>query len=103
MTSPTSDIPEALNALPIARIEELEADTGQGFGEILAEFTSGKWSISTMRAIVGLLDPDRPLETMGDLMAAGNELLGKASGGVLSELPGAALAYGDARPWRCAT
>ena len=83
MTIPgPAELPQVLADLPIERIEKLEAAEGRGFGAMLAEMTSGQWSIGTMRAILGAIDPDRELVTMADLMAAAEELLsGKAPPG----------------------
>jgi hypothetical protein len=76
-----ADLPSALADLPIERIEELERETGEGFGKLVAEISEGNWSVATMRRLLVLLDPDRPIETMGDLMAAAEEILGKVPKG----------------------
>jgi hypothetical protein len=69
------DLPPALAALSLDQVEALEVETGRSFGAMIDELASGKWSIATMRALVGLVDPDRPLETLGDLVAAAGELV----------------------------
>lgn len=76
MTIPgPGELPKALADLPIERIEQLETEQGRGFGAMLTEMTSGEWSIGTMRAILGAVDPERELVTMADLTAAAEELL----------------------------
>jgi hypothetical protein len=76
----TAELPPGLADVPLDRIEDLERETGRGFGAMVDELASGKWSISTMRALVALVDPEREVETMGDLMAAAGDLMGKGSG-----------------------
>lgn len=40
---------------------------------------SGRWSITTMRALLALAEPGRAFDTMGDLMAGAQALMGKVS------------------------
>lgn len=80
-TVPVPELPAALVDLPIARIEELERETGEGFGAMIDELAGGNWSVTTMRRLLLLVEPDRTLDTMGDLMAAATEIMGKASEG----------------------
>jgi hypothetical protein len=70
VTSIPSELPAALAAISLDQIEEFEKSSGRGFGEMIDEFSRGTWSISTMRAIVGLIAPDAPVETLGDLVDA---------------------------------
>lgn len=77
MSSP--EIPPALANVSLDRIEELEQETGQSFGALIAEIASGEWSVATMRRLLALVDPERKVETMGDLVAASEGLLGKVS------------------------
>jgi hypothetical protein len=76
-----ASIPAALADLPLDRIEELEETTGQSFGAMIEELSKGQWSIATMRGLVGLLDPDVELRTLGELMAASAAMMGKVSAG----------------------
>jgi hypothetical protein len=73
------EIPPALANVSLDRIEELEQETGQSFGALIAEIASGEWSVATMRRLLALVDPERKVETMGDLVAASEGLLGKVS------------------------
>ena len=76
------ELPPALADVSLDAIEELERSSGQSFGEMIEELAAGRWSISTMRALLGLVNPDaEPPATMGELMVAAQELMGKVTAG----------------------
>ena len=74
MTTTPPEIPPALAAVPLDRIEALERETGEPFSALIAEFASGSWSIATMRRLLALVEPDREFTTFGDLVEAGQAL-----------------------------
>jgi hypothetical protein len=78
MTTTPGELPEALAAIPLDRLEALEQESGRSFGELIDEFVKGTWSIATMRQLVAVVDPDAKIDTLGDLMAAAAELNPKA-------------------------
>jgi hypothetical protein len=78
--SPGDELPAALAAIPLDRLEALEQESGRSFGELIAELTAGTWSIATMRQLVGLVDPDADVATLGDLIEAASALNPKATG-----------------------
>jgi hypothetical protein len=71
------EIPPALAAISLDALAEMEARTGRPFGKVIEELASGEFSIATMRELVRLVEPDRELATLGELMAAAAELLPK--------------------------
>jgi hypothetical protein len=73
-----ADLPEGLAAISLDRLEELEESSGRGFGELIDEFVKGTWSISTMRQLVAVIDPEAKVETLGDLVQAAAALNPKA-------------------------
>ena len=52
MSQVPSELPAALAALPLDRLEEFERSSGRGFGEMIDEIIKGTWTISTMRELV---------------------------------------------------
>ena len=78
MSQVPSELPAALAALPLDRLEEFERSSGRGFGEMIDEIIKGTWTISTMRELVLLIDPDAKVETLGDLIEAAGALNPKA-------------------------
>jgi hypothetical protein len=76
---PGADLPAALAAISLDRLEEFEKSSGRGFGELIDELSRGTWSISTMRELVRLIDPDASIETLGDLVDAAAALNPKAT------------------------
>lgn len=78
MSQVPSELPAALAALPLDRLEEFERSSGRGFGEMIDEIIKGTWTISTMRELVLLIDPEAKVETLGDLIEAAGALNPKA-------------------------
>lgn len=73
------ELPPAFAAVSLDAIEELERDTGETFGSMIEALSSGTWSITLMRRLLVLVNPDdEPPATMGELVAAANVLMGKA-------------------------
>jgi hypothetical protein len=69
------EIPPALAAISIEALEEMEERTGRPFGKVIEELASGEFSIATMRELVRLVEPDRELATLGDLIEAAEGLI----------------------------
>jgi hypothetical protein len=69
------EIPPTLAAISIDALEEMETRTGRPFGKMIEELAAGEWSIETMRELVRLVDPEREVETLGDLIEAAAGLL----------------------------
>jgi hypothetical protein len=70
-------LPPALADISIDALEEMERRTGRPFGKMIDELASGAWSIETMRELVRLVDPEREVETLGELIEAASGLLPK--------------------------
>jgi len=83
MTMPAvpAELPPAIAALSLDAIEAAEREHGFRFGALIDELATGRWSIHTMRVLVGLVEPEAELATLADLMAAAAALqAGKANG-----------------------
>lgn len=76
-----AELPPAMAAIPIEALEEMEKRTGRPFGKIIDEISSGSYSIDTMRELVRLVNPDAEIGTLGELVAAAQELIPKAQSG----------------------
>jgi hypothetical protein len=71
------EIPPALADISIEALEAMEKRTGRPFGKMIDELASGDWSIETMRELVRLVDPERELVTLGELIDAASGLVPK--------------------------
>jgi hypothetical protein len=76
------ELPPALADISIDSLEEMERRTGRPFGKVIEELASGAFSIATMRELVRLVEPDREIGTLGELMDAAQEFIpkGESSG-----------------------
>jgi hypothetical protein len=72
-----AELPPALAGISIDALEEMEQRTGRSFGKVIDELASGEWSIGTMRELVRLVDPDREIATLGELIEAASGLIPK--------------------------
>jgi hypothetical protein len=70
-------LPPALADISIDALEEMEQRTGRSFGKVIDELASGEWSIATMRELVRLVEPERELATLGELIEAASGLVPK--------------------------
>jgi hypothetical protein len=75
-----AELPPALAGVTLDQIEQLEQDTGESFGAMVAELAAGEWSIRTMRHLLALIDPDAHPHTLGELLEAAGGLMGKPDG-----------------------